>query len=182
MIKVSNSTSKSTKQPFPQEAGRDVRGGGLGGAATLESLDDPAYRGLPDLGYSSRQTSILDTFHTHLLLPPSSSSCARAGSRRATTLSSWTRTCTLVGTWTWSWRLEGRGSWRRSRRGVEQADGRKVASCLHSWRSHHRLFLHCLKSQLKAIFSGASVVTSPCPEDGLLPVPWPRPSDCPVPS
>ena len=39
-----------------QETGRDVRGGGLGGAGTLESLEDPAYRGLPDLGYPSRQT------------------------------------------------------------------------------------------------------------------------------
>ena len=156
-----------------------MRGGGLGGAATLESLDDPAYRGLPDLGYSSRQPLIL---FTYLLLPPSSSSCARTGSRRATTLSSWTRTCTLVGTWTWSWRLEGLASWRRSRRGVEPADGKRAASCLHSWPSHHRLFLHCLKSQLKAIFSGATVITSPCAENGLVPVSWPRPSDCPVPA
>ena len=39
-----------------QETGRDVRGGALGGATALESLEDPAYRGLPDLGYPSRQT------------------------------------------------------------------------------------------------------------------------------
>ena len=39
-----------------QETGRDVRGGALGGPAALESLEDPAYRGLPDLGYPSRQT------------------------------------------------------------------------------------------------------------------------------
>ena len=154
-----------------------MRGGSLGGAATLESLDDPAYRGLPDLGYSSRQPFIL---FTYLLLPPSSSSCSHAGSRRATTLSSWTPTCTLVGTWTWSWRLEGRDSWRRSRRAA-RADGRKAASYLHSWRSPHRLFLRSI-SQLKATFSGATVIASPCTENGLVPVPWPRSSGCPVPA
>ena len=46
-----------------------MRGGALGGAATLESLDDPAYRGLPDLGYSSRQPFILDTFNMLALAP-----------------------------------------------------------------------------------------------------------------
>ena len=46
-----------------------MRGAALGGAATLESLDDPAYRGLPDLGYSSRQPFILDPFHTLALGP-----------------------------------------------------------------------------------------------------------------
>ena len=39
-----------------------------------------------------------------------------------------------------------------------------------------------LKSQSKAIFSGAAVIASPCAEDGLVPVSWPRPSDCPVPA
>ena len=128
-----------------------MRAGALGGAATLESLDDPAYRGLPDLGYSSRQTIIHLTLFTCLLLPPCSSSCSPAGSRQATTLSSWTRTCTLAGTWTWSWRLEGQGgSWRRSRREVEPADGRKAVSCLHSWRSHHRLFLHYISISIES--------------------------------
>ena len=157
-----------------------MRGGALGGAASLESLDDPAYRGLPDLGYSSRQPFIL---FTYLLLPPSSSSCSHAGSRRATTLSSWTPTCTLVGTWTWSWRLEGRGRWRRSKRAAP-ADERRAASCLHSWRLLHRLLLLCYISISVAsyILSGAAVIASPCAENGLVPVPWPRPSNCPVPA
>ena len=176
-------TRKTTK--ILQEAGRDVRTGSLGSAATLESLDDPAYRGLPDLGYSSRQTFpyilILDL--TYLLLSSYLSSCSLAGSRRATTLSSWTPTCTLVGTWTWSWRLEGRGRWRRSRRAAP-ADGRRVASCLHSWRLLHRLLLLCYISISVAsyILSGAAIIASPCAENGLVPVPRPRPSGCPVPA
>ena len=135
-------TRKTTK--ILQEAGRDVRTGSLGSAATLESLDDPAYRGLPDLGYSSRQTFpyilILDL--TYLLLSSCLSSCSLAGSRRATTLSSWTRTCTPAATWTWSWRAAAPpGSWRRSRRGAAPAaGGRRAVSCLHSWHSPHRLF------------------------------------------
>ena len=115
-----------------QETGRDVRGGALGGAGTLESLEDPAYRGLPDLGYSSRQTF-------RILFPLS---CVpRAGSLPVTTLSSWTRTCTPGETWTWSWKVVDLGhkaSWRRKRK--EAAGERRAGSCLLYWLSLHRLY------------------------------------------
>ena len=158
-----------------------MRGGALGGAATLESLDDPAYRGLPDLGYSSRQPFILDPVHilALVLVPFLMCSCRQPPSHYFEQLDTYLHSGRDL-----DLELEARGSGQLEKKQKGSGSRREEGGLLPPLLAlaPQVLLISQSQSQLKAIFSGAAVIASSCTQNGLVPVPWPRPSNCPVPA
>ena len=163
-----------------QETGRDVRGGALGGATALESLEDPAYRGLPDLGYPSRQT-----FRTLSSVPSFMySTCRQPPSHYFEQLDTYLHSGRDL-----DLELEGGrpGSQGQLEKKAKSGSGRREEGgllppllALAPQVVHITDNLCNCPSYLS--LSGAAAISWPCPEDGLFPVSWPRPSHCALPA
>ena len=163
-----------------QETGRDVRGGALGGAAALESLEDPAYRGLPDLGYPSRQT-----FRTLSSVPSFMySTCRQPPSHYFEQLDTYLHSGRDL-----DLELEGGrpgSSGQLEKKAKSGSSRREEGGLLPPLLALAPQVVHIIDNLCNCpsylYFSGAAAISWPRTEDGLLPVSWPRPSHCALPA